>query len=395
MTHYTLPPLYSPVRPELHPDAELIQDRTTRWMRTTGLCATPEAERAVGNVMAGDMAARWSPRQPRERVQWVSDFWCLGAVLDDQRLEAGDGSPAVVGPFIGELWPVISDHRGHRPTDADPPVLRGVYDITRRAYELSTPMQADRYVAGFGAWLLGVLRDDARWDRLGLGDFLRYRFGAVAAQLMLDVANVACVTAVPAAAWHDPKTVAAGRAAMMTAALDNDMVSYGKEHLRARATGVWPGPNVVRFLELNGHSVQDAFARTAEIRNGLMCLWRHLLAELLPAADPATAAYLRGLDLLVAGNLRHHLTSSRYHNPDGRHPHAVTFSASFTERCPVTDHRPPTAALAWWWRQREAPFHSTAPADPAPPGPGDDPCDPVPPDAPAKDGPATVRRRDP
>ncbi|MFJ7416997.1 hypothetical protein ACIQXD_00065 [Streptomyces uncialis] len=105
MTHYTLPPLYSPVRPELHPDAELIQDRTTRWRRTIGLCAAPEAERAVGHVMAGDMAARWSVRQPRERVQWVSDFWCLGAVLDDQRREAGDGAPGVVGPFIGGLWP--------------------------------------------------------------------------------------------------------------------------------------------------------------------------------------------------------------------------------------------------------------------------------------------------
>ncbi|MER6913595.1 hypothetical protein ABT354_18155 [Streptomyces sp. NPDC000594] len=391
MTHYTLPPLYCPVRSERHPDAESIQDRTMRWMRTIGLCATPQAERAIGNIMAGDMAARWSPRQPRERVQWVSDFWCLGAFLDDQRLEAAESAPALIGPFIGELWTVISDHRGHRPTDADPPLFRGVYDITRRAYELAGPLQADRYVAGFGAWLLGVIRGDARWDRLALGDFLRYRFGAVAAQLMLDVANVACLSAVPATVWHHPKTVAAGRAAMMTAALDNDLVSYGKEHLRAQATGVWPGPNVVRFLEVNGHSTQDAFARTAEIRNGLMCLWRHLLAELLPTADPATTGFLRGLDLLVAGNLRHHLTSSRYHNPDGRHPHAVTFHASRTERCPVTDHSPPAPALAWWWEQREAPFHATAPAartsaDPAPD---------VPPDASSKSAPATARRRTP
>ncbi|MFI9504212.1 polyprenyl synthetase family protein [Nocardia sp. NPDC052566] len=357
MAHYVIPPLYHPTLPRCHPDVDLINLRTMEWMRGMGFCPTTADENAVSNIMAGDLAAHWFPEQPTDRVQWISDIWCFVAHLDDLRLEVGETSPISLGRLIAQMALIVANHRTYSAESMDTPILAALYDITDRAHQLGGEVRAARYTGGFGFWLLSVLADTTDRDVLSPADFLRMRFISVGAPFMLDIANIVCPQAVSAETWHDPKFVAAGYAAMMTATLDNDMISYGKERHCADTTGKWPSASTVRFWEVGNYDTGAAFAKTADYRNRFMCLWQHLRAELRPEVSSESNTYLDALDLIIAGSLQHHLTGSRYHNPDGRHPHAVTFDINYTSACPVTDHSPPASSVAWWWDQLSRRLH--------------------------------------
>ncbi|WP_411107248.1 terpene synthase family protein [Streptomyces sp. cmx-4-9] len=328
------------------------------WMSSYGFCSTPADERAIAHMMSADLAGHWFPDQPTERVQWMTDLWSFYAFVDDQRLEVGDATEPFLGQFVGQMSLVIGQHRSFRRETIDSPLLCALHDLTRRVHEMSTPAQAARYTAGLGNWLMAVLADDKNRNSRDLSNFLVMRLGSIAALFMLECINVLCPEPVPAHEWHHPKVVAAGQAAMLVAACDNEMFSYGKERFLAEggnaSGGEWQSANLVRFLESRGSSITQAFATVADFRNRSMWLWCRLKDQLRPTASPALASLLHAIDYVIAGTAQHHSTSSRYHDPDGQHPHAITFDISYASDDPVTNHNPIAPSLAWWWEQLAA-----------------------------------------
>lgn len=357
MTRYVIPALYRPTPPQQHPAVDVIGEQSMRWMRSLGFGTGPEIERWIANIEPASLATHMFPEQPVERIQWFSDYWCLMATAEDLSLES-EGSGTANRRFLAaQIGFVVAEPRGCADSDLASPILRGIRDITVRERQLATPAQVSRHTAEFGYWLLGVLAGDDLPGVLSFSDTLRLRMFDAGTALMSAISNIVCPQPVPEDLWHHPGLVAACQASMLTAVCDNDLFSYGKERFLAESRGQRSPTNLVCHLEASGLDTAKAFETVVDYRNRAMCLWQHLRQELQATAAPALTAFLRAVDLSVTGNNQYHLTSSRYHNPDGHHSHAITFDTTFTTQCPVTDHSPPAASVAWWWEQLDSGFH--------------------------------------
>ncbi|KIZ15710.1 terpene synthase family protein [Streptomyces natalensis] len=133
----------------------------------------------------------------------------------------------------------------------------------------------------------------------------------------------------------------------------NHMVSLGKDlwlseqyPLHADATSL---STVAQLAQTDGIPLDEALRRAADLTSALTGQFHRLYTQMNDAADPATAYYLRTVAQTIRGSFDWHLTTPRYTNPDGKHPGAVTITAT-TQDTPPADQGPPVPAAARWWR---------------------------------------------
>jgi hypothetical protein len=106
----------------------------------------------------------------------------------------------------------------------------------------------------------------------------------------------------------------------------------------------------VEILRREHHlTTQEAIARSVDLCDRLTHRFARLRDQVMPRASGPLRAYLGHLTHLTPGNLDWGLRADRYRNPDGRHPDAVTTSASTTRTPPVDTSPPPIPSIPWWW----------------------------------------------
>nr|M1V9Q0.1 RecName: Full=Diterpene cyclase DtcycA; AltName: Full=Cembrene C synthase; AltName: Full=Nephthenol synthase [Streptomyces sp.]BAM78697.1 diterpene cyclase [Streptomyces sp. SANK 60404] len=358
---FSIPQLYCPFPTAIHPEVDTLTRAGMDFMTHHGFCNTEADRLVVANIDAGAIVARWYPNPdfPVDRLQMVTDFLYLYFLIDDLRFEVINSDTGLAGPIALfaqhlDLWEYP---QAHRREELDL-FHQAIHDLASRMAELTTPTKAARMRRSINGWFLALLREIALFNddhAVMAEEYLPIRVVTVASRLMIDVNGFICPAEVPGDEWYSLKVQAAAEAAMSVCLYDNELYSAGKEQwLKSRATAHDRRPrNLVALIQAQtGGSTEHALQEVAEYRNRTVCLYLNLRSQLEKTASPALLAYLSVLDGVISGNLDAHATSSRYHNPDGHHPHAIAFTPlRTTDECSARAHTPIAPPIAWWWEQ--------------------------------------------
>ncbi|MGK5553373.1 terpene synthase family protein [Actinomadura kijaniata] len=349
-----LPPRYCPLPAARHPDEARLAQRTQAWIDGFGIALTPRQQvRMRGNDCPG-FYGRIMPTAPTERLQLAVDWCTLMFLFDDAQCDEGPAStdPHQFTTLAAGILRTLETPTAGTLTGGlfDAPVQ----DLARRTHQWATPVQARRGVEGHRAWFFGVLWEFAHRlaDRTpALNDYAHMRQHTAAGTATLAFAEIIDGQEIPAAEMEAPAVRALTEVAITTAALDDDLFSYGKELWQAART---PTPsrcrlNLPDILRTERHLQQpQALRQAVELCNQLTLRFLQLRERVLPGASQPLRRYVEHLSHLIPGNLEWGLRADRYTNPDGHHPGAVATTATFTQTAPPTGP-PPIPSIAWWW----------------------------------------------
>lgn len=367
-----IPPFFCPVDPAMHPDVDLVHERSAQWAQRIGLVRTgTELERWYATASA-EFYGGMVPNAPTEHFQIAANWVYWGFAFDDAHCDeqgrAGDAPPDEQGPanggetartsadlvhLAGRILRVLDT--GDESLCLGDRYLLGLCDLARSYRQLGTPVQVQRWINAHRHWLFGVVQQNAHRATGGprsVDEFFLTRLhdcGGPPTQSMFEFANA---SEVPGAELHSPRVRALTESFWMIAAMDNDVVSRHKELLSQR-----DAHNVVDVLA-RCHGVDEGEAlRTATAhRDRLMTLFLRLREQAWPTASGPLRTYLEALRNGIRSNIDWSLRTSRYttvYAEDG-----VTKSARirFRGHCHDTpaDSAPtplPIPSIAWWWTQ--------------------------------------------
>lgn len=354
--HIDIPPRYCPLPSALHPSVASLQSRGAQWLNGYGLC-TEDRQRArmLGNDCGG-FYGRIIPDANIDRLQLAVDWCFLGFVLDDVMCDEGSPS-ASIGPFADlaakslRVLEVPTAEVG----DAKDVFIPPARDIARRTKAMATPTQVRRAVDAHRAWYFGVLwefgfRSTKTYPAIDDYAYMRqHAAGGLSTICWLEIIDGA---EIPESEMSSPQVRAVSELALTTAALDDDLFSYGKEQWIARADPAKTDPNlnmVDILVTVHGYTVDAALLYVTELCNRLTLRFIQLRDRIQVKASAPLNDYLRHLSHLLRGNIEWGLRAARYSDPDGRSPAAVSTSITWTETPPADSDPPPIPSISWWW----------------------------------------------
>lgn len=351
----TLPPRYCPLPTAEHPDAALLNARAATWLHGYGLGREgAQSVRMAGNDCAG-FYGRIMPGAPTGRLQLAVDWCVLIFAFDDLHCDEGPASMRAddFTDLAMHLLRVL-EAPGAEPATRDP-FLAAAGDLATRCRSAGTPVQVRRVVEGHRAWFLGVLWEFGcrlRGRTPSLDDYAHLRQHTAAGTATTSWMEIVDGAEIPGRALDAPAVRALEELAFTTAAFDDDLFSYGKEHwLAARA----PRPpscrlNLVDVLAAErGLGFDAAMEAAVDLCNRLTLRFVQLRDQVLSTACAPLRHHLDHLSHLIRGNLEWGLRAGRYTNPDGCHPAAVATTGSFTQTAPRDGAPPAIPSIAWWW----------------------------------------------
>nr|WP_157165237.1 glutamate dehydrogenase [Streptomyces typhae] len=355
--HVVLPPRYCPLPTAAHPDTALLNARAATWLHGYGLCRKgAQRVRMAGNDCGG-FYGRILPGAPAERLQLAVDWCVLMFAFDDLYCDEGPASMRADNfTEVATRLLRVLEAPGAAPVTGDgDPFLAAAGDLAARCRAAGTPVQVRRVIEGHRAWFSGVLWEFGcrlRGRTPSLDDYAPLRQHTAAGTATTSWMEIVDGAEIPGRALRAPAVRALEELAFTTAAFDDDLFSYGKEHwLAARA----PRPprcrlNLVDILAAErGLGLDAAMEAAVDLCNRLTLRFVQLRDHVLPTACAPLARHLGHLSRLIRGNLEWGLRAGRYTNPDGRHPAAVTTTGSFTSTAPREGAPPAIPSIAWWW----------------------------------------------
>ncbi|MFC9977530.1 hypothetical protein ACFVH6_42185 [Spirillospora sp. NPDC127200] len=350
-----LPPRYCPLPAVRHPDEARLAAGTRAWIDGFGIALTErQRARMRGNDCPG-FYGRIMPAAPADRLRLAVDWCTLMFLFDDAQCDEGPAStdPHQFASLAAGILRVLEAPGG------DPGTLGGLFDapvrdLARRTVRWATPAQARRSVEGHRAWFLGVLWEFAH--RLAgrtpaLNDYAHMRQHTAAGAATIAFTEIIDGEEAPAREMDAPAVRALTEVAITTAALDDDLFSYGKELWQA-ARAPAPSPCRLNLPDIlcadRGLDLEQALEQATELCNRLTLRFLQLRERVLPGASRPLRRHIDHLSHLIPGNLEWGLRAGRYTDPDGRHPGAVATTAAFTQTAP-SSAAPPIPSIAWWW----------------------------------------------
>ncbi|MFI1400094.1 selina-4(15),7(11)-diene synthase [Streptomyces sp. NPDC020681] len=340
----TVPPIYSPILPAIHPSHAAIDARTTAWAEAFGIGSEELRSRLVRHDI-GTFAARVLPEGREEVVSLLGDFvlWLFG--VDDGYCEEGE-----IGRRPGELVAVL--HRLLRvaqnpevPMLQSDPLARGLRDLRMRIDRYGTAGQAARWVDALREYFFSVAWE-ADHRRAGtvpdLNDYTLMRLYDGATSVVLPLLEMGHGFELQPHERDQAPVRAAAEMASFIITWDNDIFSHHKE---SRGTDYFL--NVLRVLQQEYGLDQDQALTTAVAqRDRVMCLFLRLHDELAVTASPQLRRYLHSLANFIRGAQDWGISSMRYTTPDDPALLPSTFS-----NAPTDDSEEPLdiPVVAWWW----------------------------------------------
>ncbi|MDQ1010747.1 hypothetical protein QFZ82_005232 [Streptomyces sp. V4I23] len=338
----TVPPIFSPIPPAIHPRHADIDVQTAAWAETYRIGS--EALRAKLVVQdIGTFSARILPEGREEVVSLLADFvlWLLG--VDDGHCEEGElgHRPGDLAGLRHRLIRVAQNPEA--PMMQDDPLAAGLRDLRMRVDRYGTAGQTARWVDALREYFFSVVWEAAH-RRAGtvpdLNDYTLLRlYGATSVVLPLLEMGYGYELQP-----HERDRTAVRAAAEMASFVitwDNDIFSHHKER---RAPGHYL--NALRVLERQGMSTEQALTTAIAQRDRVMCLYMRLCGQLSEQGSPQLRRYLRSLSSFIRGAQDWGISSVRYTTPDDPANLKPVFSDT-----PTDDRHEPLdiPAVAWWW----------------------------------------------
>ncbi len=340
----TVPPIYSPIPPAIHPSHAAIDAQTAAWAETFGIGSEELRGRLVMHDI-GTFSARVLPHGREEVVSLLSDFvlWLFG--VDDGYCEEGD-----IGHRPGELVGVL--HRLLRvaqnpevPMLQNDPLARGLRDLRVRVSRFGTDGQAARWVDALREYFFSVAWE-AGHRRTGtvpdLNDYTLMRLYDGATSVVLPLLEMGHGYELQPHERDQAPVRAAAEMASFIITWDNDIFSHHKE---SRGTGYFL--NVLRVLEHEfGLDQDEALTMAVAQRDRVMCLFLRLHDALMVTASPQLRRYLHSLANFIRGAQDWGISSLRYTTPDDPAHLPSTFRETPTDDSELPLDIP---VIAWWW----------------------------------------------
>lgn len=337
----SVPPLYSPFEPAIHPAHATINRRTGEWAQRFGI-GSAELRRALVSHDIGTFAARILPGADERKVQIIGDFvlWLFG--VDDGYCE--QGRP---GELAGELSRLL--HAAQDPAGAGQgpdPLTEGLRDLRRRLAESASPSQLCRWVDSLREYCLAVVWESHLRSTEAvpcLADYTLMRLHTGAVLVIPPMLEICQGIELDANERDAPQVRAVVEMAGFVIAWDNDILSFHKE---SRDPQHWL--NAVRVLQHERRvPVREALRLCVAHRDRVTSLYLRRRQALAANGSPALRTYLDALDSYVRAAQDWQITSSRYTCPDD----PALLPGTFT-RTPSDSGEEPLEipAISWWWR---------------------------------------------
>lgn len=340
----TVPPIYSPFEPAIHPSHADIDKRTSDWAERFDIGSEDLRTRLVTHEI-GTFAARILPDGREEVVGILSDFvmWLFG--VDDGCCEEG-----IAGADPHDLVPVLSRlirvaQNPETPMLPDDPLAEGMRDLRARIAVHATAAQATRWVDGLREYFLSLVWEAAHRSRgtiPSLADYTMMRLYDGAASIISPVLEFAYGYEL-AQNDRDARAVRAlAEMAYFVISWDNDIFSFHKESRADRYV-----LNVIKVLEHEyGLTTQQAMSTAISQRDRVLWLFLRLRELLLPSATPELRTYLLSLGTFIRATQDWSISSRRYTTPDDPADLPTDFADTPTDS---SDEPLPISPIAWWW----------------------------------------------
>ncbi|MFF3324497.1 selina-4(15),7(11)-diene synthase [Streptomyces sp. NPDC002889] len=340
----TVPPIFSPIPPAIHPCHADIDVQTAAWAETFRI-GSDELRGKLVRQDIGTFSARILPEGREEVVSLLADFvlWLFG--VDDGHCEEGE-----LGHRPGDLAGLL--HRllriAQNPEAAmllDDPLAAGVRDLRLRVDRYGTAGQTARWVDALREYFFSVVWEAAH-RRAGtvpdLNDYTLMRLYDGATSMVLPMLEMGYGYELQP---HERDRTAVRAVAEMASFIitwDNDIFSHRKER---SSLGFYL--NILRVLEEHhGLTTGQALDTAISQRDRVMCLYMRVSEHLAETGSPQLRQYLRSLSSFIRGAQDWGISSVRYTTPDD----PANLPPVFRDT-PTDDSGEPLdiPAVAWWW----------------------------------------------
>lgn len=345
----TVPSLYSPFTPAIHPRYAAIDRSTTEWAEKLGI-GSPELRSRLVTQEIGAFAARILPGGHEDAVSILSDFvlWLFG--VDDGHCEEGE-----LGTAPGQLAGVLSRltriaQNPEAPMMTDDPLAGGLRDLRRRISLHATPAQVTRWVDALREYFLSVVWE-AEHRRCGtvpdLNDYTLMRLYDGATSIVLPMMEFAYGYELNPDERDDVRVRALAEMSWFVITWDNDIFSFHKE---SRSNNYFL--NVLTVLQQEYQMSSDEALHTAIAqRDRVTTLFLKVRDDLAADATPRLRQYLDSFAAFIRATQDWCLSSVRYTTPDD----PAGFPVAFHDEPTDTSADPlPIPAVAWWWDLQQA-----------------------------------------
>ncbi|GAA0667182.1 hypothetical protein GCM10010193_18470 [Kitasatospora atroaurantiaca] len=340
----TVPPIFSPYSPAIHPRHEVIDRRTAAWADAFDI-GSPELRSQLIKHDIGTFAARILPEGREEVVGILADFvlWLFG--VDDGFCEEGE-----LGSRPGELLGALSRllrvaQNPEAPMLLEDSLASGLRDLRRRISAYGTAGQVARWVDALREYFLSVVWEAEHRSRgtvPDLNDYTLMRIYDGATSVVLPLLEMGHGYELQPHERDQTSVRAAAEMAYFIICWDNDLFSYHKESRTGRYY-----LNVIRVLEhAHGVTPDEALSTAIAHRDRVLCLFVRLCDSLRRQGSPQLRQYLDSLEAFIRGAQDWGISSLRYTTPDD----PADLPEAFRET-PTDDSQEPLdiPAIAWWW----------------------------------------------
>ncbi|MEU1628255.1 hypothetical protein ABZ746_23570 [Streptomyces sp. NPDC020096] len=356
----TLPSLYMPWSASTAPLAKEAETQALAWAARHGLCDTEETRSQAAALQIGDFCSRicretrWS-----EPFQLMVDSVYFGFFIDD--VIDGALGPDTSARSLADILTighaflhVLKDPTSHLVAELGclGPAVR---DLGERIHRIGNYPYLTRYIRDLREYLTA-----SYWQNANLASGRRLADLSTIVEQTTDISGHGTFTALFPYLTPQPLPVEILDSQQMRALVDlmatvceleNHMVSTGRDLWLSEhhpnhedATGF----GVAQLARTTGIPLDLALHQMADLTNALTGQFTRMYTQMSATADPDTAYYLRTVAQTIRGNFDWSLTTPRYTNPDGRHPDAITITATTHGTCPADDGPPVPAAARWW-----------------------------------------------
>jgi hypothetical protein len=340
----TVPPIYSPFVPAIHPRHAAIDARTAAWAEEFRI-GSAELRRKLVAQDIGTFAARILPEGNEEAIGILADFvlWLFG--VDDGHCEEGalGGNPGGLVAELSRLLRVAQNPEA--PMMSGDPLAEGLRDLRRRMDAHASPAQVTRWVDTLREYFLSVVWEASHRSQGTVPDLNDYTLmrlydGATSVVLpMLEIGH-----GYDLAPDERDATAVRGLAEMAYFVItwDNDIFSFHKESRSPRYY-----LNVLRVLEHEyGYDAEKALQVAIAQRDRVLSLFLRVREKVSRDASPRLRQYLVSLGDFIRAAQDWGISSLRYTTPEDPADLPAVFSDT---PCDDSLDPLPIPAVAWWW----------------------------------------------
>ncbi len=308
----TIPDLYCPFDPAVHPQASVVHAASIAWARAMGLAREEKHVQALHKAKVGWLVARAFPIADKLDALQIAADWITLFCLIDNHIESIRG-PMLSHVYLKSLLDVFRD--GAAPKIIDP-YAQAFRDLRERMIAVDVPF----WIVRFGEQLqrlFGTFVDEAKYRQLeAVPEFVKYRkMRAVSSGLYFGfrLGELTDNINLPPHVRDDPTVRDLESKASLIVGLANDIYTVEKEMAKGEVNNM-----IMVLMHEEGLSIEEAMTRTVELHDAETREFI-ALAMRLPTfsseIDADLQRYVEVLSSMISGHRSWALETARYAAP--------------------------------------------------------------------------------